>query len=254
VRTNLILLGAVAILALAGCALPGDDNANGGLANTAWTVISIGGAQTIKGSEPTMAFAPEGTVSGSGGCNQYSGSFRTDGDRITVGQLGSTLMLCEGEVGAQEQAFTTGLSAATSWRLAESGNLELAGMTEIVAEPAGPDGPPETIQPSGLPSTSWILTELNGSGEFGKLVPTLAFGEDGTVSGFGGCNTFSGTFTTEGPELAIGALTTTDMACEAPAGPVEAAYLGGLAGVQEWTLVGGILQLGGAAAMTFGPG
>ena len=156
-RTKLVLLAAIGALVVSGCFLRREDNASGGLANTAWTVISIGGAPTIKGSEPTMAFAPEGTVSGSGGCNQYSGPFHTDGDRITVGQLASTLMLCEGQVGAQELAFTSALSGATSWRQAENGNLELAGVTDIVAAPSGPDGPPETIPPVD-PGTSWVVT------------------------------------------------------------------------------------------------
>ena len=46
-----------------------------------------------------MTFAPGGTVSGSSGCNQYSGKFRTDGDRIAFGQVSSTLMGCEGQRG-----------------------------------------------------------------------------------------------------------------------------------------------------------
>lgn len=144
-RTTLILLAAVGALIVSGCSLRGDDNANGGLGNTAWTVISIGGAPTIKGSEPTMTFAPGGTVSGSSGCNQYSGPFHTDRDRITVGQLTSTLIGCDAERGAQELAFTSGLTGATTWRQAENGNLELSGVAEIVAEPSGPDGPPETV-------------------------------------------------------------------------------------------------------------
>jgi heat shock protein HslJ len=144
VRTNLILLVAVGALVVSGCWLRGEDNASGGLANTAWTVTSIGGAPTIKGSEPTMAFAPDGTVTGSAGCNQYSGSFHTDGDRITVVQLSSTMMACDGQRGAQELAFTSGLTGATTWRQAETGNLELSGVAAIVAEPAGPEGPPET--------------------------------------------------------------------------------------------------------------
>ena len=253
-RTNLILLAALAALVVSGCFLRGEDNASGGLANTSWTVISIGGAPTIKGAEPTMAFAPEGTVAGSGGCNQYSGPFRTDGDRITIGQLASTLMLCEGQIGAQELAFTSGLSGATGWRQAENGNLELAGVTDIVAEPSGPDGPPETIQPAGLAGTSWVLTEVGGTADFANIVPTLAFGADGSVSGFAGCNTFSGAFTLAGPDLTVGPIVSTDMGCQPLASAVEAEYLQALSGVAGWALADDRLILEGAIPLTFGPG
>lgn len=253
-RTSLALLLAVSALITSACALRGDDNANGGLANTAWTVISIGGAATLDGAQPTMAFTPEGAVSGSGGCNQYSGTYRTDGDRITVGELASTLMLCEGERGAQELAFTTGLSGATTWRQTEGGNLELGGVTAIVAEPTGPDGPPETIPPEGLPGTSWVLTEMGGTADFEQILPTLEFGADGTISGFAGCNTFQGTYTVAGSGLTFGPLASTRIGCQRPASAVEAEYLTALSGVAGWTLADGALQLEGTVPMTFGPG
>ncbi len=253
-RKSLILLMAVGALTASACSLRGDDNASGGLANTAWTVVSIGGAVTLADAQPTMAFAPDGTVSGSAGCNQYSGPFRTDGDRITVGALASTLIGCEGDRGAQELAFTSGLSGATNWRQIENGNLLLSGVTEIVAEPSGPDGPPETAPPTELPGTSWVLTEMGGTADFANILPTLAFGGDGTVSGFAGCNTFNGTYTVEGSSLTFGPLASTKIGCERPASAVETEYLGALSGVTGWTLVDGRLVMDGPVPLTFGPG
>ncbi len=81
----LVLIGLAAVLLA--CSPIGDDKANGGLGNTSWTVISIGGQATLPEARPTMTFDAGGTVSGSGGCNQYSGSFRTDGDQIAFGQV-----------------------------------------------------------------------------------------------------------------------------------------------------------------------
>ena len=123
--------------AIAACG-PQDDNANGGIGGTAWTVVSVGGQATLAAARPTMTFEFDGTLSGSSGCNQYSGRFRTDGDRITVGQLASTEMGCEPDRMAQEQAFSAALGGATSWRLSETGRLELSGSGAIVAEPGGP--------------------------------------------------------------------------------------------------------------------
>jgi heat shock protein HslJ len=134
-----LLIGLVALLA--GCSLIGDDTANGGLGNTSWTVVSIAGQPTPHDARPTMAFAPGGTVSGSGGCNQYTGSFQTDGDRITVGPVSSTLMGCEGERGQVEAAFLSGLQGATTWQQGGDGNLMLEGAGEIVAQPGVAEGP-----------------------------------------------------------------------------------------------------------------
>jgi heat shock protein HslJ len=113
-----------------------DDNANGGIGGTSWTVVSINGAPTAPNARPTMVFEFDGSLSGSGGCNQYSGSFRTDGDRITVRDLSSTMMACEAPLMAQEQGFLAALGGATTWRLTEQGNLQLEGAGDIEAEPA----------------------------------------------------------------------------------------------------------------------
>jgi heat shock protein HslJ len=241
---------------------PGGDNANGGLGNTSWTVISIAGQPVAPDARPTMTFDPGGTVSGTGGCNQYTGSFRTDGDRISVGQVSSTLMGCEGERGRQEAAFVSALQGAATWRLAEDGKLVIAGAGEIIAGPGVAEGPPSDVLPgdevpgdgsiSDLAGTSWTLVELGGTADLAHLVPTLEFGADGTVSGFAGCNTFTGPSASTADELSLGPLATTRIGCQRPASAVEAEYLAALAGVTSWaTDDAGRLVLGGAVPLTF---
>ena len=127
----------------AACSLLGSDNANGGLGGTSWTVMSIDGAPTLVDARPTMTFEFDGKLSGSGGCNGYTGTFRTEEDRITIGQLTSTMMGCEADRMAQEGAFGAALEASTNWRLTEQGTLELVGPDIIVAEPAAPPGTAE---------------------------------------------------------------------------------------------------------------
>jgi heat shock protein HslJ len=75
------------------------------------------------------------------------------------------------------------------------------------------------------------------------------------VSGFAGCNKFSGPVTLGATELRLGSLVTTKMACERPAGTVESMYLEALAGATSWSIdATGQLVLGGAIPLTFGPG
>lgn len=126
----------VAALSMAGCTLFGDDNANGGLGGTSWTVTSIDGRPTLAEARPTIRFAVEGTVSGTSGCNQFSGPFRTDGDRLIVGDVMSTKIGCDAPRGAQEQAFFAALAGARGWRLTADGGLELGGAVPIALRPA----------------------------------------------------------------------------------------------------------------------
>ena len=90
---------------------------------------------------------------------------------------------------------------------------------------AAPGGEPA------LPGTQWSLVSASrgalqahaaGSGV------TLAF-DSGRVSGYGGCNTYSGDYTLAGSELRVGTLTRTKRGCEDVAGAVETAWHAALA-------------------------
>jgi heat shock protein HslJ len=240
----------VALLSV-GCQ-PAADDANA-LDNTSWTVTAINGVAVVPAAKPTIMFEGDGTVAGSASCNQYSGSFRTDGDRITIGDLQSTLMLCAGEVGAQEAAFVAAMRAVETWRVTPTGELEMAGAASIVATPGIAEAPPPDPG-TGLEGTSWNLAEMGDTADFARIVPTIEFGADGTVSGFAACNTFSGTFTTNGQIIALGPLATTKMACERPASAVETGYLAALSGVTTWSIEpDGRLLLGGAIPLRYTP-
>jgi heat shock protein HslJ len=256
VRAGLVVvLAALAMTALAGACTPGSDNANGGLANTSWVVGSIAGTATLDEARPTMSFAPEGTVSGSDGCNQYTGTFRTDGSSIEVSQLGTTLMGCDPPRMAQAQAFGAALSGATDWRLTEANELELRGHGDLLATPADATAPIGSDGPGELGPSSWVLVDLDGSTVDPQAVPTLAFAADGTVSGFGGCNTYGGPFSTDGGVIAIGPLAATEMACEGPGSGVESVYLPALDAVGRWEVMpNGQLVLTGPQVLTYRPG
>lgn len=234
---------------------PTSDNANGGLVNTTWTVISINGIATIP-TRPTLVFASDGSVSGTSSCNGYTGSFRTDGERITIRQLSTTLMGCEAGPMAQEAAFNSGLSGATNWRLTPEGNLELGGgAAAIVAGPGVAEGPPAADPGAGLAGTRWSLAELGNTADLAGIVPTIEFGADGAVSGFAGCNTFGGTYTTDGDKLTMGPLASTKIGCERPASAVETEVFAALSGVTTWSIgADGRLVLGGHIPLTFAPG
>ena len=97
-----------------------------------------------------------------------------------------------------------------------------------------------------LAGTSWLLVELNGQ----PLAPggdplTLQFAVDEQrVSGYGGCNEFSGPYTQNGASLRFGPLLSTRRACADPAlNAQETAYFEALESTTRHSVEGGQLVL-----------
>lgn len=225
-----------------------------GLVETAWIVTSVNGQGVVPAARPTMAFGADGKVSGTGGCNQYSAPYQTTGSSIAVGDIASTLMLCEGAASTQETAFLAALRAATSWRVGDDGQLHLDGAGEIVADSATQAPTPET-SPAGSATGlvgAWDLAEMGPTADFAHLQPTIEFAADGTMSGFAGCNTFTGSYRTDGATLTFGPMATTKMACERPGSAVEADYLAALSSITGWAVEpDGRLLLDGAVPLRY---
>jgi heat shock protein HslJ len=110
---------------------------------------------------------------------------------------------------------------------------------------SAPESSPDTTPPAssgapvtggGLEGVTWDVDSASlDVSAAGDVVPTLHL-EDGTVTGFSGCNTFHGTYTTDGTSLTFGMLGTTMMACEAPASTVESELLHRLEETTSFTI------------------
>jgi heat shock protein HslJ len=93
------------------------------LTGTEWTAVGINnGAEAIVSTQAgvtvTATFGSDGTVSGSAGCNTYSGSYTVDGDAIEIGPLASTQKACEPtDLMTQEAAFLAAMENATTYSI-----------------------------------------------------------------------------------------------------------------------------------------
>jgi heat shock protein HslJ len=88
-----------------------------------------------------------------------------------------------------------------------------------------------------LPGTSWVLAELDDAAPVGETTPTIAFDDQGGVTGTGGCNTYNGEVTIDGSELTFSPLATTQMFCaEDGVADQEQAFLTALQGVTSYTV------------------
>lgn len=114
-RNRILVAVVIAVAAIAGAAIWAAADSGGGdlaLAGTSWTLTDLDGGP-VTGTAPTLAFT-EFEVSGTGGCNTFNGSYTTDGDSISFGPIGSTMMACEDPALPQETDYFAALDGATS--------------------------------------------------------------------------------------------------------------------------------------------
>jgi heat shock protein HslJ len=218
------------------------------LAGTSWIVISYNnGKQAVvsvaAGTVLTANFGADGKLSGSAGCNNYTASYQTDGNKITIGPAASTMMACEQAVMDQEQQYLAALSTAATYRI-DGNKLELrtadgALAAQFTQAPASSEA---------LPGSSWIVTGYNNGK--GAVVSTTAgtvltaiFGTDGVLSGNSGCNTYSASYQLDGDKITIGPAMTTRMACDQAAMDQEQQYLAALSTAAMYRIDGNKLEL-----------
>ncbi len=96
----------------------------GPIVGPVWVAEDIGGRGVIDFLQSHVTFDVGGTVSGSGGCNQFTGAYTLEGDRLGVGLPAATSMACPEAIMNQEAKFHAALAAARSYRI-ESGLLFL---------------------------------------------------------------------------------------------------------------------------------
>jgi heat shock protein HslJ/uncharacterized protein YraI len=98
-------------------------NVSGGssLPNTSWVVVALNaGVAPVPGSTLTAAFSSDGQVSGSGGCNSFSGPYQAGSNDITIGPLATTLIACEEALSTQEQVYLGALQGARAYSISGS--------------------------------------------------------------------------------------------------------------------------------------
>ena len=191
----------------------------------------------------TIVFSPDGTFSGSGGCNNYTGNFEAsaDGSLSISSPLASTMVYCSQGM-EQEQEYLTSFQSAQSFAITPEGRLE-------ITYDAGQPFDQKLVYAQGetpLVETQWTLISYGSPGnptpvEAGTTI-TAVFSEDGKISGTAGCNFYAGTFEVSGDQISISPLATSRMTC--PVGDLqEQVYLEALGTAQTLQLAGQSLYI-----------
>lgn len=248
-RQVLVVLAAAVLLASCGAAkhtttivTAGTNGSTGSLTLTSnaaslpatnWILANPTSTSAI----PTIAFA-DGHVSGNGGCNQYSGSYKVDGDRITFGDVVHTQMACLGEGNDVEQRFFAAFTKVSRWGVTgdELVLSDSSGQALLHFRSASPIG---TWKATGLLHNDAIRSLDAGTSITAELKA------DGSISGSAGCNSYRGTYSVSGSTLKISGVASTRMHCATPNGVMaqEQSFLSGLEQVAAYKLTGRGLTL-----------
>jgi len=94
------------------------------LEGSSWEVIGYnngkgGVVSVIIDTEITANFGEDGQLTGNASCNNYFASYETEGEEITIGPAGSTMMACQEPEGImeQEQQYLAALETAATYTI-----------------------------------------------------------------------------------------------------------------------------------------
>ena len=90
-----------------------------------WTVDAIDGKPLVTGSQVTLAFAPDGQLSGQASCNRFMTAYRLSGEGLAISPAAGTRMMCDEALMAQEHTFLGALGQVQSFSIEGDGALLL---------------------------------------------------------------------------------------------------------------------------------
>jgi heat shock protein HslJ len=231
------------LLVLAACGSAGSLAGGGDLTGKVWALSALNGQPLVAGTGISAQFAADGNVSGSAGCNRYSGKYTISGSNITFNvPIASTMMACPQPVMDQESAYLKMLGEAKIYTV-RGDELTLADATNAALATY-------KAQTQDLAGSNWEVIGYNNGKQAvvsvmaGSTI-TASFGKDGNLTGNAGCNDYNGPYKVTGNAITIGPLASTRKFCNDPAGVMdqEAQYLAALGTAATYQIEGTALEL-----------
>jgi heat shock protein HslJ len=226
-RTRPIAAVLVLVALVAACS-PGEA-AGGQLEGTDWVLRSMSQAGTltiVPDTEYIDAEFAANRVRGFSGCNNYNARYRTGGRTLFISQASVTFMACPEPSMTLEQAYLGLLDASRYFTVRRNTLTIYSSLSEpILVFDAAPRNPlrGEWRVDSFETSPNTVSTLIEGT------QIEVAFGI-ASVGGFAGCNSFSGTYGTNGNVVRVSPLATTRLACADDIMAQETAFLTALQG------------------------
>ncbi len=220
------------------------------LTDVSWNLVSYNNGleamvSVIVDTTITANFSEDGVLSGSAGCNSYSGSYESEDNNITIGNIANTEMFCMSPEGIMEQEmqYLTALQNAAVYRI-DGTILEIrdangAGVAYY-----------EATEPVTLAGKTWnLLFHNNGQGGMVSTITgtqiTAVFDDEGNLAGSAGCNNYTAAYQSDDEKIQIGPAITTRMFCAEPEGIMqqEGQYLAALENAGVYLIEGNKLEI-----------
>jgi len=233
VRPPLLSVGVLVVLVLTGCGNGASSSPEPtSFEDVPWTLVS--GLQVSSDVATPGATFANGIVGGSSGCNHFTAPYTVDGDKLEIGTIGTTRMACPPPQTAVERAYLAALGKVASWSV-DGDELVLS------------DGEGNELLRYGMPNIDgdYEATALRtvDAYAFASPIPgttiTAKFA-GGTITGSGGCNTYTASYTTDRGSIHIDRPAATQKQCSDPEGVLEqeANYFAALAAADHYRLDG----------------
>lgn len=146
-----------------------DKNDASPLVGTFWNLTALNGGELLPSSAVTAEFNEENVVAGSSGCNNYMGSYETDGNEITMGPFGTTRKLCPDPIMEQERLYLATLERAATYsiegntmnmRTAEGATVANFQRMESPTESASVSGSVTNVDDAPIPEGATLTVQI----------------------------------------------------------------------------------------------
>ncbi len=221
--------GALVALALLFAACSAGPGTGGQLEGTQWVLDSYDQAGTLTILPETLyadANFDAYRVSGFSGCNEFDALYRAGGRTLNITQPSGTLVACDEPTMTFEQTYNTLLQQGRFYSVRRDTltMFDTGGNTVLVFDAA----------PRNALLGKWLVDSYGTNPGTVVAVQSdtqidLVFGI-ASVGGFSGCNSFSGTYGTNGNVVRVSRLATTRLVCAPEVMDQETAFLGALQG------------------------
>lgn len=194
---NLIVL--FTLLIFVGCTTKKEtvDNSSitkADIENIHWSLIEFDGKPlppSVVGKVHIMLSGKDNKLSGSNGCNRIMGSYEiSNGMQISFSDIASSLMACHNE-GWNEVDFNQMFETINNFSVADNKLMLNVGKRAPLAVFA-------KAKEDGITNKYWKLTELQGQkvtyADNQESEQYFIIKDDGSIYGYSGCNSFSGTY------------------------------------------------------------
>jgi heat shock protein HslJ len=190
------------------------------LNGTTWFLWYLNNTPVLSGTSIYAQFAinpdgASGTMNGSAGCNSYVATFGNDmGVQTTL----NARQQCRQPTGIMEQEGTYMNMLSRTYGYWLTGDQLILNTGQGVLTYRSSKPAESSDQTHLLVEKTWYLVSYNNTYSLpGAQEPYTLFKSDGTLSGYSGCNSYQGTYTTNIHGITVGNLNSTQEACPSTA-------------------------------------